>query len=130
MCKMHAVCINTPRVNLPKVQVADPTPFNGTKSKFQTFLDELYLLFRAKPYEDRDKITIILSYMKGGYAGEWKKAMSKKLDEYEKNPITKRDPFPTYNYFVEEITKIFGDHNEEQTAQEKLERMTQGTRSV
>ena len=57
-----------------KIEVAKPTDFDGSESKFDSFIHQLELLFWGSPShfgDDNNRITSTLSYMRGGRAEPW-----------------------------------------------------------
>jgi hypothetical protein len=69
---------------------------------------------RYKITSDQDKITITLSYMRGGLAEPWK---TQKVKEYSQVP----PPQVTWDAFYEEFDAFFGDDDPSATARDKME---------
>jgi hypothetical protein len=111
-----------------KVKVSEPDNFNGDCTKFKTFLDQLTLFFRANPkYSHDQKIMIALSYIKGGHADEWKHVQMEEIEDCRNKQDSMDHPFfdeekkkVTYEFFISELKHVFRDHNEQQTAQQHL----------
>lgn len=106
------------------VKVATPDIFDGTTSKADTFLSQLTLYFHGKRlHDDSDRIIFALSYMKEGNAGKWAK---QKVIEYGKiGSIT-----TTWDEFVVEFQKTFGDPDPANTARHKLAQLKQGNQTA
>src|SRR3981189_498037 len=121
-----------------KVKVSDPDTFSGDRTKFKTFIDQLTLFFRANTkYSHDQKITIALSYIKGGHVDEWKHVQMEEIEECRNKQDSADHPFydedkkkVTYEVFISELKHVFGDHNEQQTAQQHLDKLQQGNRTV
>lgn len=115
---------NTTTTTPSSVKVATPDIFDGTTSKADTFLSQLTLYFHGKRlHDDSDRIIFALSYMKGGNAGKW--AKQKVIDYGKKGSIT-----TTWEEFVVEFQKIFGDPDPANTARHKLTQLKQGSQTA
>ena len=58
-----------------KGKIKDPEIFNGDRSKTRSFLNQLFLLFTARPHDftnDHTKIATALSFMEGDNINYWK----------------------------------------------------------
>ena len=105
-----------PHANL---KVATPDPFNGNLAKTEEFLTSLLLYFTGKGdlMTDNQKITMALSYMKGGTAGQWAKRKVKQL--------TKEGQ--TWDDFLIDFKASFSDPDPAGTARTKLDVLRQGS---
>jgi len=105
----------------PSLKVAAPSDFDGTMSKTDDFLSQLQLFIHGKRIQDaQDRIVLALSYMKGGVAGPWAKSKVKSLDNTQQ----------TWEDFVAEVRKTFGDPDPASTARHKLSTLKQGTHTA
>jgi hypothetical protein len=64
-----------------------------------------------------DRITFALSWMRGGTAGPWSQQKVKQLSQDSQ----------TWESFLEEIRKVFGDSNPAATARHKVDQLRQGS---
>lgn len=53
---------STVKVNLPKLSI---TPFDGDLQKFTTFFEQFKINIDSKPFDDVQKFTYLISYLKG-----------------------------------------------------------------
>jgi len=106
------------------IKVATPDIFDGTTSKADTFLSQLALYFHGRRmHENSDRIIFALSYMKGGTTSKWAK---QKVIEYGRTgSIT-----TTWDEFVEEFQKAFGDPDPASTARHRLSQPKQGNQTA
>lgn len=107
------------------LKVAIPDTFDGTSSKVDSFLSQLSLFLHGKRAEvilDSDKITIALSYLKGGTAGPWAQQLTKEIFEEGKQM--------TYQEFISEFKKVFADPNPEATARFNMDKLKQGSNTA
>lgn len=118
--EFNAVSMATKKV---KVDVAKPDIFDGSESKFHSFLHQLSLLFWASPtqYADDDnRITCALSYMKGGRAEAWARSF-----------IDKHNDRTSYDYtwveFKDLLAASFGAADPTANAVDKLYKLEQGS---
>ncbi|KIJ34503.1 hypothetical protein M422DRAFT_233468 [Sphaerobolus stellatus SS14] len=104
------------------LKVASPDVFDGTISRSSAFLNQLSLYFKGKKItSDDDKITITLSYMKGGTVGPWIKDMTERLiTEEELRWVT----------FTKEFKDSFGDPDPAGTAGREMDLLKQGTHTA
>jgi hypothetical protein len=115
----------TPQV-LKGPKVAPPEFFDGTKSKTKHFISQLQLHFMAERHHiqsDQDRITITLSYMRGGMAESWK---TQKVKEYSQVP----PPVVTWDAFYQEFDSFFGDDDPSASARDKMELLTQSGKTA
>jgi hypothetical protein len=106
------------------IKVAAPDYYDGTISKADTFISQLSLYFHGKRvYNPTDRIVIALSYMKGGTAGPWAKQKVKFLEAVEPDQIS-------WQGFLKDFKKAFGDPNPGQTARHKISQLKQGTHTA
>ena len=109
-----------------KIDVAKPDNFDGTESKFSSFIHQLNILFWACPNqykEDNSKITCALSYMKGGRAEPWARNFMEKhhhLAEYTCN----------WEEFVELLKLSFGASDPTANAVDKIQKLEQGSKTA
>jgi hypothetical protein len=114
---------STFHAEVTKLKVATPDPFNGDLAKSEEFLNSLSLYFMGKHgITDEEKITVTLSYMKGGTAGQWSK---RKVKQYAKTGRA-----PSWETFLEDFMQTFSDPDPTGTARFKLSKLKQGTGSV
>lgn len=102
------------------VKVATPEPFDGSPSKTEPFINQLliYCNGRREEMEDEgDRITFALSWMRGGTAGPWAEQKVKQLSEDSQ----------TWESFLKEVRKTFGDSNPSATARHKVDQLKQGS---
>ncbi|TDL28997.1 hypothetical protein BD410DRAFT_42 [Rickenella mellea] len=104
----------------PALKVAPPDIFDGTPNSLKTFLSQLALyMFGKRVQDDSDRISLALSYMKGGTAGPWAK---QKVQQFLKMKEIKQ----TYDDFAKELRETFGDPDPAGTARHKLNLLKQG----
>ena len=112
---------NTYRVKL----VADPVPFDGSPSKFKTWIQGVQLFILANRItDDGDKVRLTLSYMQSGSAQTFASAIIEEM--LKPNP----DPIPPFAEFVDLLNKVFQDRGARVQARQKLETFRQGTLPV
>lgn len=105
-----------------KLKVCVPDTFNGNLAKSEGFIYSLILYFYGNPgLADYQKVTMALSYMKGGTAGQWSKRMIKQY--------SKKGTFPSWDEFLEDFRKSFTDPDPQGTASHKLRILKQGNGS-
>jgi Ty3 transposon capsid-like protein/zinc knuckle protein len=104
------------------VKVAKPDDFDGSQSKVDSFLRQLSISIRADPtryLNDDNKITLALSYMKGGSAGAWADRLLERAEEdgtYEY----------TWEEFKEAFRESFGDADPSGTACNRIDTLEMG----
>ncbi|TFK79247.1 hypothetical protein K466DRAFT_443651, partial [Polyporus arcularius HHB13444] len=65
-------------------KIKDPEVFNGDRSKTRSFLNQLFLLFTARPHDfsnDYTKVTTALSFMEGDNINYWKDPTIQRAEE-------------------------------------------------
>ncbi|KAI0323309.1 hypothetical protein GY45DRAFT_1408106, partial [Cubamyces sp. BRFM 1775] len=79
---------NPPGNNAPQGQgkgkIKDPEVFNGDRSKTRSFLNQLFLLFTARPHDfvnDYMKVVMALSFMEGDNINYWKDITIQRAEE-------------------------------------------------
>ena len=78
--------------------------------------------------DDQDKIMYALLLMQGGMVEEWAGTKIDQREAAKKNEAI--NPFDDWDDFCNEVDCAFGDPNPEDTAQTKLKRMFQGSRTT
>lgn len=103
--------------------MAPPDIFSGNLAKSEEFLVSLALYFMGKGdnYTDGQKVTIALSYMKGGTAGQWAK---RKVLQYVK------DGCQSWDDFLADFQAAFSDPDPAWTARSKMDLLKQGSSSA
>jgi hypothetical protein len=102
------------------IKVATPDPFDGSPEKTEPFINQLLIYFNGKREEmadDADRITFALSWMRGHPAEAWGQQKVKELSGKSQ----------TWDSFLEEIRKAFGDSNPAATARHKIDQLRQGS---
>ena len=103
------------------LKISPPDIFDGKINNSATFLHQLYLYFNGKEIvDDRERVVMALSYMKGGTAGPWAKLKTK---EYNLTPFS-------WDSFVADFKEAFEDPDPAGTAQYKMEMLKQGTQTA
>ena len=67
-----------------KGKIKDPEVFNGDRSKTRSFLNQLFLLFTARPHDfvnDYTKVATALSFMEGENINYWKDTVIQRAEE-------------------------------------------------
>jgi hypothetical protein len=106
------------------IKVSPPDIFDGSFHTTDTFITQLALYFHGKKLEDDyDRIIFALSYMKGGTAGPWAKL---KVKEFAKTGEVSL----TWEEFLEELQRTFGDPNPANTARHKMHQLKQGSHTA
>jgi Retrotransposon gag protein len=121
-----------------KVKVPLPDTFDGERTKCDSFLHQLHLVFRGDPanYKDEEaRIILALSLMRSKTAGLW---AERKLEQHEayakwlKSSDVDNEPnkaFYGWIDFVQQFKDQFGDPDPQLTAQIKLEGIVQSSRT-
>src|SRR5215510_8648656 len=108
----------------PKPQT--PDPFTGEREKWITFLIQASIYFaHYEDYfqgEDRRKAMYFLSWFQGRIVRPWADSILTTVAIGNINPL-----LDNFEELVEKATELWGPINEKQTAQKKLERITQKT---
>ena len=105
--------------------VADPVPFDGSPSKFKTWIQGIQLFILANRItDDTDKVRLTLSYMQSSSAQTFASAIIEEM--VKPNP----DPVPTFVDFVALLKTVFQDRGASVQARQKLETFRQGTLPV
>jgi Retrotransposon gag protein/Zinc knuckle len=110
-------------------KVQPPEAFDGTRGKLQAFLTQmgLYLLYYSENLQqEKDKVLCAANLLKGS-AFEW---FEPRLRDYLDNPEPERDPetvrlFSRYSHFTTELRAVFGEVDEQRTAERKLMQLRQ-----
>jgi len=103
------------------LKISAPDVFDGKIGNSATFLHQLNLYFNGKDIaDDRERVVMALSYMKGGTAGPWAKV---KTEEYNLIPFS-------WESFVVAFKTAFWDPDPAGTAQYKMELLKQGTQTA
>ena len=124
-----------------KKTAAPPDDYGGDIEKCEAFLQSLFLYFHGKNFTDEKKITMMLSYLKGGNAEEWRNQHAQQIADREyvlafnaqaNLPQNQQiailvAPFNDFNDFILRFKTRFGDHNPAETAQLKLETIEMGS---
>lgn len=106
----------------PGPKLAKPDKFDGTRSKLDGFLVQIQLNLHASPLSfgaDEQKVAYVASFLTG-QALQWFTPLISRNDDLLRN----------YQDFIATLRRRFGDPDEVRKAERKLERMTQGRRSV
>jgi hypothetical protein len=124
--------------------IANPKPFNGTRSDLKRFVAQCENFFDATkekwqdkgtpPVEDhKKKIGMVLSHMSEGIAADWAmryierpQNTSNDWDEIRR----KQEKFPTYEGFLKYLQSEFKDTHSDKKARAKLTALKQGNFSV
>ena len=111
------------QAGLPKSMVPDPGWFNGDWSKFEDWWRGIQLFLKSNRVNGTDdKITAILSRLRGGVAGIY---AQKKLDEFDEDNDTQ-----DWNEFVKEFKTTFSDKSKAADAEWKIKTFKQGKRNI
>jgi len=103
--------------------VPDPGWFDGDRSKFEDWWRGIRLSLKSnRVIETDDRITAILSRLRGGVAGIY---AQKKLDELDKELGTQ-----DWEDFVKEIKTMFSDKSKAADAKWKIETFKQGKKNT
>jgi Retrotransposon gag protein/Zinc knuckle len=122
----------------PKVKVPLPDMFDGERTKCESFLHQLTLVFRGDPvnYKDEEaRIILALSLMRSKTAGPWAERKLEQHEEYakwSKSSDVDNEPnkaFYGWIDFVQQFKDQFGDPDPQLTAQIGLEGIVQGSRT-
>jgi hypothetical protein len=119
-----AAAAPTPVVRLPPTPrqslVAKPTDFDGKDYKLFRRQCAIYMMANRDNFVlDEEKVLFVLSYMKGGLAGQWAE------NEYEK---IMEDGYvaSSFQEFEARLQGTFSDPNKERNAQHQLSTTRQG----
>lgn len=108
------------------LKMAAPDIFSGSRAKADTFLRQVTLFMIGRPGDfpaDKLKITFMLSYMKGGIAGQW---ADRKVELYSDG----HTPMPPWDEFREDFRQAFADPDQASTARIAMTRLVQGNRTA
>ena len=107
------------------IKMAKPDPFDGTIANTEKFLHQCQLFLAGGTYDNKQKITLALSYMTKGRALIWGE-----LKIQELNALT--PPFGTVTYaaFETQVRQAFGDSDRAATARLKIKTVKQGNASA
>ena len=96
-----------------KGKIKDPEVFNGDRSKTRSFLNQLFLLFTARPHDfvnDYTKVATALSFMEGENINYWKDTAIQRAEE-EVQPGVPRG-FDTWAVFKQNFQTAFAPIDE------------------
>ena len=102
-----------PAVPQGKGKIKDPEVFNGDRSKTRSFLNQLFLLFTARPQDfpnDHTKVATALSFMEGDNINYWKDTAIRRAEE-EVQPGIPRG-FDTWAVFKQNFQSSFAPVDE------------------
>ena len=110
--------------NTPKLEVAVPPTFDGSREKVVGFVNACHLYTRAKleGVDDKGRISWVLSYVQGGVAEVWKDNI---LDEIAKG----MSEVEMMEELFEKMREEFGEFNKESRKTDKLRTLVQGLRT-
>jgi hypothetical protein len=116
-----------PTATNDKVKVKEPTPFDGSYSKYRSWLRDLTIFLAAyRITDDRQKVLVALSYLSGGYTEDFKN------EEY--NRAVHADPddpdWGTWQDFKRRLDDRFKHKYFAKEAREKLEKCSQGKQRI
>lgn len=112
-----------PAVSHDRFKLAEPTPFDGSYTKYRTFIQEVELFLRGyNVTDDQQRIIITLSYMKDGPALEWRQ-------HFVEQAIT-ADDFGSWNDFRNALNTRFKDKILKERARERVENFVQGKLTI
>ena len=104
------------------IQISMPEKFDGTRSKFRGFLQQVKLYLRLHPFQYPDGFTQVgfIGALLSGSALSWFA------------PLMEKDSRILYdlNAFLEAFTATFGESDRERVAETKLVSLRQGSRSA
>ncbi|ETW85325.1 hypothetical protein HETIRDRAFT_424659 [Heterobasidion irregulare TC 32-1] len=110
-----------------------PKDFDGTRSKYREWIYECHMYILANPTKydtDKDKILMVLSYMREGTVSLFaqKYYFDRELREYKVTEV--RKTWGTFKDFLKELAAAFKDESLEQKVRQKLFTMRMGKRSA
>lgn len=104
-----------------------PEPYDGTKTKFRTFLQSVLLYLAANAHifkHDKQKVAFALSYLTEGEAASWRQAwLESKTTPTEVDLGNWRD-------FVSDLNKAFTETDESGNALHTIRNMNQGSKTA
>jgi hypothetical protein len=110
-----------PRTRSPKIK--EPDTFHGDRTKLRGFLVQLEIYFNNQPETFKDP------NVRQGYAiSLLRDAAEKWITPYVEETIPR--PWNTWEGFKETLKKMFGDIGAKEAAQNKLEKLRQGSRTM
>ena len=120
---MAAVVSENVQTGLTKNMVPDPGWFDGDWSKFEDWWREIRLFLKSNRVNGTDdRITAILTCLRGGVAGIY---AQKKLDKLDEDNDTQ-----DWDNFVKELKMTFSDKSKAADAKWKIETFKQGKRNT
>ena len=103
------------------LKLPPPSPFDGDKKKFRSFLRRLNLYFASDPVQfanPENRVILTLSLCSEGTAESWAQVAQ---DKYE------YDGWPSWPEFLESFKAWFGDRTAEEDAYLALDTLRQGS---
>jgi len=108
---------------MPKNMVLDPGWFDGDRTKFKDWWRGMRLFLKSnRVIETDDRITAILTHLRGGVVGIY---VQQKLDELDEELGTQ-----DWDNFVKEIKTMFSDKTKTADAKWKIETFKQGKKNT
>jgi len=108
---------------MPKNMVLDPGWFDRDRTKFEDWWRGMRLFLKSnRVMETDDRITAILTHLRGGVAGIY---VQQKLDELDEELGTQ-----DWDDFVKEIKTMFSDKMKTADAKWKIETFKQGKKNM
>lgn len=121
--------LNIPTSHPKEYGIGKPTPFEGDRSKVETFLQEclVYLTINRRVYDtDESKIGFMLSLLTDKEARDWKALYVRKMINSTTGELT----FPTTNRFIADLQEAFKIEDLTGTAMNKLTLLKQGKKTA
>ena len=120
---MAAAVSENVQAGLPKNMVLDPGWFDGDRSKFEDWWRGIRLFLKSNRVNGTDdRITAILTRLRGGVAGIY---AQEKLDELDEDNNTQN-----WEEFVKKLKTMFSDKSKAADAEWKIEIFKQGKRNT
>jgi Retrotransposon gag protein len=124
---------STATKTLEGIKLNPPKPFNGKRSDFVLFMQDVFVYLKVNKAiynDDEKKISFILSYLADGDAAVWKQQfIQTKIEEgLEAN---NDDPdWGSYNDFLDALKKTFQPYDEPAEALEDMKKLRLGDGSI
>jgi hypothetical protein len=110
-------------ITTSKSLVPEPGYFDGNRKKFDDWWRSMVLYLRSNKIDEADqKITAVISRLRGGTAGIYAQG---KLEELEEN-----DDTSSWTEFEDEMKKMFGDLMQTHDAEHQIETLKQGKEHI
>lgn len=108
------------------IKPTSPEKFNGDRTKVRNFITQSRLYFKLDRKTPKDEQPLLLASLLTGVAYSWiEPRIREYLEDEDKCPKSTKILLTNADAFYEQLVKTFGDVNEEQQAERKLQSLKQ-----